>query len=73
MVIRGAFGQKTNAYPTKGTGKLIEYIIIKSSYIYEGYCALRPLDIDEGDFKRPKGVYKQVRTCDSLGRVCVCH
>lgn len=60
MVFRGVFGQKTNAYPTKSIEKLIEYIIIKPSYSYEGCCALRPLDIDEGDLKRPKGDSKQV-------------
>jgi hypothetical protein len=73
MVLRGVFYQKTNAYPTKGTEELIEYIIIKSSYIYEGCCAIRPFDIDEGGFKRLKGVHKQVRTFDSLGCVFVCH
>jgi NADH:ubiquinone oxidoreductase subunit D len=25
MVLRGVFGQKTDAYPTRGTEKLIEY------------------------------------------------
>jgi hypothetical protein len=73
MILRGVFGQKTNAYPTKGPEKLIEYIIIKTSYIYEGCCTLWPIEIDEGGLKRLKGVYKQVQTCDSLGWVCVCH
>jgi hypothetical protein len=59
MVLREVFYQTTNAYLNKGTKNLIEYIIIKSSYIYEGCCALRPFDIDEGGFKRLKGVHKQ--------------
>jgi len=30
--------------------------VAEENYVYEGCCTLRPLDIDEGGLKRPKGV-----------------
>ncbi len=42
LVLRGVFGQKTDAYPTRGTEKLIEYKMYLQALPYfdrlEGDC-----------------------------------